>query len=143
MASRNRSNTGPVSIDPASSKDIQKLLRELRKFSPELAKETRAKFKRAAGPALADVKKRQPQKTGELRRKTKVRFARGRVEIRSSAPHARIQEFGGRVQLWGRDQWVPYKAQPAVFPAAQEHRADFIRKAADAVDSAARKAGFK
>lgn len=137
------SRPGPVSIDPASSKDIQKLLRELRKFSPELAKETRAKFKRAAGPALADVKKRQPVRTGELRRKTKVRFSRGRVEIRSSAPHARIQEFGGRVQLWGRDQWVPYKAQPAVFPGTEAHRGDFVRQAEAAVYVAAKKAGFR
>ena len=137
------SRSGPVSIDPASSKDLQKFMRELRKFSPELAKETRAKFKRAAGPALADVKKRQPKRSGELRRKTKIRFSRGRVEIRSSARHARIQEFAGRVQLWGRDQWVPYKAQPAVFPAAAAHRADFVRQAENAVFTAAKKAGFK
>lgn len=131
------------SIDPQSAKDVQKLLRDLRKFSPELARETRAKFKSAAGPALADVKRRQPVRSGQLRRKTKIRVVRGRVEIRSSAPHARISEFGGRHPNWGRDDWTKQPAAPAVFPGTAAHKADFVRQAEAAVDAAARKAGFR
>jgi hypothetical protein len=141
MPSRNGSAN--IGVDASSAKDLQRFMRELRKFSPELAKETRAKFKTAAGPALADVRRRQPVRSGELRRKTKIRVARGRVEIRSSAPHARISELGGRRQLWGRDQWMAQKAAPAVFPGTAAHRDDFVRQAGDAVSVAAKRAGFK
>jgi HK97 gp10 family phage protein len=132
-----------VGVDPRSSKEVKALLRDLKKFDPELAKEVRKRFKAAANPILNAARRRQPKDTGELRRRTKVRFARGRTEIRSSAPHARISEFGGRHPLWGRDQWVAHPAQPAIFPAVDAGRKDFIREAEIAVTAAARKAGFQ
>lgn len=145
MPSRNRgSNTGPFSVDPASSKDVQKLMRELRKVAPEVAKQTRARFKAAATPILNDARRRQPKKTGELRRKTKIRIARGRVEIRSSAPHARISEFGGRHPVYGnREVWVNQPAAPAIFPAADAGRSEFIRQAEHAVELAVKEAGWR
>lgn len=138
------SSSGPFSVDPASSKDVQKLMRDLRKLAPEVAKETRKAFKSAATPILNDARRRQPKRTGELRRKTKTRFSRGRVEIRSSAPHARISEFGGRHPAWGnREVWVDQPAAPAIFPAVDAGRANFIQAAAKAVDQGAKEAGFK
>jgi hypothetical protein len=144
MPSRNRSNSGPFSVDPSSSKDLQKFMRDLRKLAPAVAKETRKRFKTAASPILNDARSRQPKKTGELRRKTKVRIARGRVEIRSSAPHARISEFGGRHPVYGnREVWVNHRAAPAIFPAVDAGREKFIQAAKSAVDLGAREAGFK
>jgi HK97 gp10 family phage protein len=143
MPSRRGSNTGPFSVDPASSKDLQKFMRDLRRVAPEVAKETRKRFKSAATPVLNDARRRQPKKTGELRRKTKVRISRGKVEIRSSARHARISEFGGRHPLWGRDQWVRQEPAPAIFPAVDAGRPRFVQEAVKAVDQGAREAGFK
>jgi HK97 gp10 family phage protein len=141
MAATNR---GPFGVDVQSPKQLGKLMRDLRKVAPDVAKETRAKFKKAATPVLNDAHKRQPKKTDELRRKTKIRIGRGRVEIRSSAPHARISEFGGRHPLWGdRDKWVEQKAQPAIFPAAAAGRQQFVKEAKAAVYVACKKAGFK
>ena len=137
------SGRGSFGIDPRSPKDVQKLMRDLRKIDPELVKETRKRFKSAAGPALADVRRRQPSRSGRLRRQTKIRVTRGRAEIRSSAPHARISEFGGRHPLWGRDQWVNQPPSPAVFPGTAAHRADFVRQAEAALVVAATKAGFR
>jgi len=144
MPSRNRaSNSGPFGVDPGAPKELQKFMRDLRQFSPELAKETRKRFKDAASPVLADAKKRQPRRTGELRRKTKVRIARGRIEIRSSAPHARVSEFGGRHPVYGnREVWVRQPAAPAIFPAVAAGKGEFIKQAEVAVWVAAKKAGF-
>lgn len=141
---RNRAtNSGPISIDATSRKDLQQLMRDLKKISPELAKETRAAFKRAAVPILNDARKRQPKKTGELRRKTKIRFSRGRLEIRSSARHARISEFGGRHPLWGdREHWVAQKPAPALFPAMDAGKPNVLRQVDNAVFVACKKAGF-
>lgn len=131
-------------MGPSSRRELNALFRDLRKVAPEVAKETRKSFKTAATPILNNARKRQPKLTGELRRKTKIRIARGRVEIRSSAPHARISEFGGRHPAWGnREKWVDQKAQPAIFPAVDAGRAEFIRKANAAVYVACKKAGFK
>jgi hypothetical protein len=136
-------NSGPLSVDPSSQKDLAKFMRDLRKVAPAVAKETRKRFKDAATPVLNDARSRQPKKTGELRRKTKVRIARGRVEIRSSARHARISEFGGRHPNWGRDDWSRHDPVPAIFPAVDAGRPRFIQAAKSAVDLGAKEAGFK
>jgi hypothetical protein len=143
MPSRRGSNTGPFSVDPASSKDLQKFMRDLRRVAPEVAKQTRKRFKAAATPVLNDARSRQPKKTGELRRKTKVYVSRGRVEIRSRARHARISEFGGRHPNWGRDDWSKQPPAAAIFPAVEAGRPRFIEEAKSAVDMGAREAGFK
>lgn len=136
-------NSGPFGVDVTSQKELAKLFRDLRKVAPEVAKATRKRFKVAAQPILDDARRRQPRRSGELRRKTKIRIARGRVEIRSSAPHARISEFGGRHPLWGdRDQWVNHPASPAIFPAVKAGRAQFIQKAKEAAYLGCKEAGF-
>lgn len=145
MPSRNRaSNSGPFGVDVSSDKQMKALMRDLRKVAPEVAKQTRKRFKAAATPILNDARRRQPKATGELRRKTKIRIARGRVEIRSSARHARISEFGGRHPVYGnRDVWVKQDPAPAIFPAVDAGRAGFIREAERAVDLAVREAGWR
>jgi hypothetical protein len=131
-----------VQVDKQSARDMARLFRDLRKASPAVAKETRARFKKAATPALNDARSRQPKLSGNLRRKTKIRISRGRVEIRSSAEYGRISEFGGRHPLWGdRDKWVKHEASPAIFPAANAHRQKFINAANAAVIDAMRKVG--
>lgn len=137
------SSSGPFGVDPTSSKELAKFTRDLRKFAPEVAKETRKRFKSAASPVLSDIHKRQPKNSGELRHKTKISVARGSTAIRSSARHARISEFGGRHPLWGRDQWVTQPAAPAIFPAVDAGRSKFIEAAKKAVDQGAKEAGFK
>jgi len=134
----------PLGVDPASKKAMAKLMADLRKVAPDVAKETRKKFKAAAQPVLENARSRQPSRTGELRRKTKIRITRGSVQIRSSAAHARISEFGGRHPLWGdREHWVDQKAAPAIWPAVQDGRKKFLEQANAAVYLALKKAGFK
>lgn len=132
-----------ANVDNMSVTDLRRMFTRLRKLSPETAKETRQRFKKAATPTLAKVKARQPEDTKELKNKTRVYVARGMVSIRSRARHARISEFGGRVQLWGRDQWVDYKATPAVLPAAAEDHQRFVNEANAALIDAARKVGMR
>jgi bacteriophage HK97-gp10 putative tail-component len=144
MPSRGKTGSGPLGIDVSSQKDIAKMLRDLRKIEPAVAKATRARFKRAAKPVLEDAKRRQPKLTGELRRKTKIRFTRGRVEIRSSARHARISEFGGRHPVYGnREVWVKQEPAPAIFPAVAAGRSEFVKQAEAAVYVAAKEAGWR
>lgn len=132
-----------ASIDSASVTDMRRLFTRLRKASPEVAKETRQKFKAAAAGTLAKARTKQPVDTGELRRKTRVYLSRGVVSIRSRAQHARTSEFGGRVRLWGSEKRFDYPAHPAVLPAAQEDRQKFVNDANKALIEALRKVGFK
>lgn len=132
-----------VDVSKQSTTDMRRMFTRLRKASPEVAKATRTRFKKAAGPTLAKVKASQPEDTGELKSKTRIYVARGMVTIRSRARHARVNEFGGRVQLWGRDRWVNYKASPAVLPAAAEDRQRFVNEANAAVNDAYKKVGFR
>lgn len=133
-----------LGVDPNSKKAVVKLMADLRKSAPEVAKETRRRFRAAAQPTLEDARSRQHKRSGELRRKTRIRVTRGVVAIVSTAPHARINEFGGRHPLWGdREHWVPQQAVPAIWPAVQQHRAEFLKQADAAVYTAMKKAGFK
>lgn len=131
-----------VQVDKASTRDLQRLFRDLRKASPAVAKETRLRFKKAAGPTLADARRRQKKDSGELRRKTKVSVRRGVTAIQSTAKHGRINEFGGRHPLFG--DWehpITQEANPAIFPAVEAHRQQFINEANAAVITAMRKVG--
>jgi bacteriophage HK97-gp10 putative tail-component len=131
-------------LDPNSKKDMAKLMANLRKIAPDVAKKTRARFKAAAEPTLAKIHERQPKRTGELRRKTKISIRRGVTAIVSSADHSRISEFGGRHPLWGdREHWVNQPAVPAIFSTVREDRAHFLKEADNAVYQACREAGFK
>jgi HK97 gp10 family phage protein len=128
-----------VDISQVSKNELRRLIADLRKLSPETAKEVRKQFKKAAQPTLADARRRQPNATGELRRKTRIYVTRGSVSIRSRAPHGRISEFGARHPLWGRDQWVKQPAAPAIFPAVEARRTQFINDANNAVITAFKK----
>jgi hypothetical protein len=132
-----------ANIDKLSVTDMRRLFTRMRKASPEVAKETRQRFKKAAEPTLAKVRARQAEDTGELKRKTRIYMARGMVTIRSRAQHARPQEFGGRVNLWGRDKWVDYKGQPAVLPVAAEDHQRYVNEANAALIDAFKKVGFR
>lgn len=134
----------PLGVDPASKKQMAKLMADLRKSAPEVAKETRRRFRNAAKTALAEARSQQPKRSGELQRKTRIRTTRGMTAIVSSVRYARISEFGGRHPLWGdRDHWVAQPATPAIWPAVQQNRSDFVREANAAVYNSLKKAGFK
>lgn len=132
-----------VNIDETSVTDMRRLFTRLRKTSPEVAKETRTRFKKAAGPTLTKAKARQPEDTGTLKKLTKIYMSRGQVQIRSRARHARTSEFGGRVRLWGTERRFDYPAHPAVLPAAAEDHQRFVNEANKALIDALRKVGFK
>lgn len=132
-----------ANIDNMSVTDIRRLFTQLRKLSPETAKVTRQRFKKAAEPTLAKVKSKQPKDTGELRNKTKIYMSRGVVTIRSRAQHARTSEFGGRVRLWGTERRFDYPAHPAVLPAATEDHQRFVNEGNAALIEAARKVGMR
>lgn len=133
-----------LGVDPSSKKAMAKLMADLRKSAPEVGKETRRRFRAAARPVLDEARNRQHQRSGELRRKTRIRVTRGMVAIVASAKHARINEFGGRHPLWGdRGHWVAHKANPAIWSTVQERRKDFLKEADAAVYQAMKKAGFK
>lgn len=132
-----------VGIDPSSKRDLARLMKDLNKTAPAVGKETKKRFKDAAQGTLAKVKNLQPRRTGALSRRTKISVTKGVTAIRSSVPYARISEFGGRHPLWGvTKHWVAHPATPAIWPAVQEDRAEFMRQADRAVYAAMKEAGF-
>lgn len=129
-------------VNAQSKRDIQRVFKKLKELEPNLAKETRRRYRAAAGPVLADAKGRQPEKSGALKAGTRIQIRGGVTAIVSSAPHARISEFGGRRRVFGRDVWVDQPASPAIWPAMSDGRARFLNESRAALYAALKKAGY-
>lgn len=124
---------------------LKDFMRDLRKFSPELAKQLRRKIRAAAKLVSDEARKLAPRKSGALRKGIRPRtWSDGSSAVESKDPAARIIEWGGRHPLFGNmDSWVFQEAQPHIFPAVKAMRGDFEKEALDALEHAAREAGFK
>lgn len=134
-------------IDPAEWK---RFLRDLRQLAPEVKKELTRELKGLLGPLSSTAKQnagwssRIPGAIGKTVTGSKV----GLRVSSGKAPHARpFEGLAGatfRHPVFGnRSAWVSQQARPFLLPALEAHRDEFIEKAGDAVDSAAREVGWK
>lgn len=133
---------------------LQRVLADLRTFSGEARKEIRPTLKRAAD-AVVQTARRNAGWSSRIPRAiaTRVRFGARSTGVHvvaraKAAPHARPYEGLGqpgtfRHPTWGGDPWVTQARRPFLWPAVQAEGEQTRAALADAVDQAARKAGFR
>ncbi len=131
-------------VDKSTPRELRTFLADLKKIDPEARKRLQRRFRTAAQRVAADARGRQKSVSGNLRKQTRAGARGGQAEVRSRARYSRISEFGGRHLVFGRrDSWVYEKPQPAVFPAVEAGRDEYIKDANTALFEALRGANFK
>lgn len=131
-------------VDKNTPRELKRFLADLKKVDPEARKQLQRRFRAGAQKVAADARGRQKSVSGNLRKLTRAGARAGQAEVRSKAIYSRIREFGGRHLVFARpDSWVYDKAQPAVFPAVEAHRDEYIKDANEALFQALRGANFK
>ncbi len=140
----------------ASRASLDSLIADLGKMPADLRKELRPAMRKAAEPILRDAKSRAswssriPGAIGLTASFTAKRPG-VRMKVNSArAPHARPYEFGSgrnrnlRHPLFGnRDAWFEEPVRPFFFPAVQAGAAGVVEASSEAVQAAARRAGFR
>lgn len=145
-----------VIVDARIDRDeFRRFMRDLKRLSPESRKAFVSEMKGLAGDMVTSAQRQaswSKRIPGAIKPQVTARRVGLRVQ-RTRAPHGRPFEGitstgkrGGefRHPVFGnRDVWVTQKARPFLLPAVDEHRDEFLDKAGDAVDKAARKTGWK
>ncbi len=122
---------------------LANLLSDLTRLKPAVEQAWSRHSKSAAEKAATDARRRAPRLTGKLAQGIKVVNTPKGAELRSTAPHAGIHEFGGSHPVFGRDVQVFQPARPHVIPAVEAAGVSFDAAASKAVDDASREIGFK
>lgn len=133
---------------------IRRMIRQHGRFPEELRKRLRPKMTALSGPLLMDARRRASWSTripAALRIATSFTRRQAGVSLvanRRRAPHARAYEgitgndtFRHPV-FNDRERWVEQRTRPFAQPAADLHSARVVRAVNDAVDEAARAAGY-
>jgi phage gpG-like protein len=128
---------------PIQVQGLRELQRDLRKFAPDVARALRAELRKVVKVVAVDAKHRAPRRTGNLARKIRPSVTAKRAAVVSAARYGHVIENGGRHPVYGnRENWVNQSARPYLKPAADAHSKDVERGALDAIDKAAKEAGF-
>lgn len=135
--------------------ELKAFIREFDKFPKEIRQEMRPKLRHAGQAALMSVRALAAWSTRiPAATRLSVSFAKKNPGVsivvnRNRAPHARPYEHGGnpgtfRAPLFGnRRRWYSHQARPFLEPGARPHFERVDNEIRDAVDEAARKAGFR
>lgn len=131
--------------------ELRALLADLGAIPVDMRRELRPEFLRAGQPILADARGRAGWSTripaalrlrvGKSRKRPGVQF----VVSAARAPHGRLFEFGPfRHPVFGnREWWVTQEGRPFLMPAIRAGRDEFVRAANRAVETAARRRGWR
>lgn len=126
---------------------VNRFMKELRQMEPDAAKELRNNFRSLANEVASNARTRASawSKTGKMANSIKPRVdSRGNAAIASSHPGLPINEFGGRHPVFGNSNaWVRQAPRPTMLPAVEAAGGRFEQRALQAIDEAARKAGFR
>jgi len=130
-------------IDPSTRLQLLKLVRDMALMDRDTKRETNKRFKADAGNVRDKARMWAPRRSGRLARGINLRITKNDVQLVSSAPHARISEFGGRHPVFRQTTWVDHPARPHVFPAVESEAGNFYNDAVSSLDHAVFKAGFR
>ncbi|MGH3834192.1 MAG: HK97 gp10 family phage protein [Pseudonocardiaceae bacterium] len=123
---------------------LSEFLRDLKRFEPAVSKQFRTRLRKAVEVVAKDAQRRAPKKSGKLAKGIGPSVTNTGARLLSKAPHARIQEFGGRHPVFGnRENWVFQPARPHIFPAVDAGREEVNTEALAALDDAIKGIGFR
>ena len=114
--------------------------RDLRKFEPLVAKELRRDERRIATEVAKEASGRAVRLTGEYAKSFKPSVTNRGAAIVSKLPQAGVVHFGGTI----RPRGVPivFKPRPVVSDVIDEETDQIVDQMGDAVERAARSAGW-
>lgn len=121
--------------------ELGKLRRDLKRVNPEFAKELDRAIKKEAGKVAADARLKAPRRSGAYARSIRVYGARGGASVGSRLPQAGVLHWGGTIRPRGVP--ITFKPNPVVLQAGERRMGELVEAVGDAVETAARKAGFK
>ena len=142
-----------VRVDPGDLRALMKALKEMEGGKP-LATALRKGLRKAAEPIKQQVQGNASWSSripGAVSIGTAFSAKRTGVFLRvnaKKAPHARPLENNGqagtfRHPVFGRNVWVAQRARPFFFPETLRHMPEVEKAAAEAIDEAAKAAGFR
>lgn len=142
-----------VRLDPGDLRSLMKALKEMEGGKP-LANALRKNLRKAADPVKARVQANASWSSripGAVSIGTSFSAKKTGIFIRvnaSKAPHARPLENDGkqgvfRHPVFGSKTWVSQRARPFFFPEAARHMPEVEKAVLEAVEEAAKAAGFR
>lgn len=127
---------------------LAQLRRSFRKLAPEVDRQLRVDLLKAALPILERGRALAPRRSGRLARSLRVSVQQRGVAVTSRVPYANAIHWGGSVGP-GHMPGVPWSGsvliEPSLFlsEALEEQEDDVIGQMAEAVDTAAGRAGWR
>lgn len=120
---------------------LREFRRDLKRLQPEVAKELRKDIKTAAQKVAADAASHAPRRTGAYARSIKPYVTAKGASVGSRLPYAGVVHWGGTI----RPRGVPIKFEPhpVISDALDRRTNEIVDDLGDAVDRAARKAGWR
>lgn len=120
---------------------LRELRRDLKKLSPEANKQLGRELRKPAQMIAVTARGQARRKSGRYARSIRVYASKGGFAVGSNLPQAGVLHWGGTI----RPRGVPivFKPEPVVIDAASRHEKELLEAAGNAVETAARKAGFK
>ena len=126
--------------DPVRVEGLREFRRDLKKLEPEVAKELRKDIKAAAGKVAAVASAAAPRRTGAYARSIKPYVTARGASVGSRLPQAGVLHWGGTIRPRGVD--ITFPARPVVSEALDRQTDRIVDELGDAVEAAAKKAGW-
>ncbi len=120
---------------------LQEFRRDLKRYEPLVERELAGAIKEAAGKVAVTAGALAPRDSGELAQSIRPYVSGVRASIGSTLPYAGVQEFGGSISPRG----APITIRPGGFVgrAIEDHADELVEDIGDAVERAARRAGWR
>jgi hypothetical protein len=120
---------------------LREFRRDLKRVSPAVNREFGRDLKRAGESVAVEARAHAVKRTGEYAGSIKVVAARGGVAVGSRLPQANVLHWGGTIRPRGAP--ITFRARPVISEAADHQANRLLEAGGDAVERAARLAGWR
>jgi phage gpG-like protein len=119
---------------------LREFRRDLRRLDSGIDRELRGSIREAAGKVAVTAAGLAPRRTGALARSIRPYVSGARASVGSRLPYAGVVHFGGMI----RPRGVPISFKPTEFisRAVESHANALVDDLGDAIEHAARRAGW-
>ena len=119
---------------------VREFRRALKRVSPELDKTLRVEIRGIGASVAAEAQSRAVRQTGTYARSIRVYTSGVKVSVGSRLPQAGVLHWGGTI----RPRGVPivFPRRPVVYEAVERQNDKIVDRVGDAVERAARNAGW-
>lgn len=119
---------------------LREFRRDLKRVSPEVAKELAGDIKKVAESVAAEARSKAPRRTGAYAASIRPYAAKGGASVGSRLPQAGVLHWGGTIRPRGVD--ITFPRRPVVLEAAERQADQIVDRMRDAIEQAAKRAGW-